>query len=663
MSDINSESSRSNTLLIATAGHVDHGKTSLVARLTGTKTDRLEEEKKRGLTIVPGYAYLHFPSADGKNIHTLGFVDVPGHTDFINNMLAGVAAVDAALLVIAADDGVMPQTREHLAILNFLKISRAVIAITKIDRCDESRIASVRSEVKELLSGGKLTNSPIFEISNTDGTGITELKNHLCSMLAEKPEQEKESVPSAQGEYFRFLVDRSFSVKGIGTVVTGTVRSGLAEKGSQLLHSATSTECKIRGIRLNETDLDKAEKGTRVALNINIDHKLLKRGDWIVDEKIFHPVNRLDVEIDLSDRDRKLRSNAQYHLFLGASHHIVTIRELGSGEENIYQIKCHESMNALHGDRFIIRDPASEETLGGGEVIDIFVPRKNRASQSRLEILKAMEQEVVAALTSLVKLQANGVDLSSFALCRNLTPPTLENIIDELEKSGIEFVKLKLHSRPHPVLLQQSFFQQYRQEIIDQIKDFHGKFSNHQGISEPALSRAVEFSGAHQLFHCLLSKFQTEGSIKQTGTLLHLSDHVISLSKEETEFLNKVRPILLKAGNTAPRTRELVEITGIPLPALERILRQSAKAGTLIKVADNRYYLPETIMSLAEFTEKLAEEHDDDTGFSVIRFRDASGIGRNLCIEILEYFDQIGFTRRDGNTRFLRTEKENVFSK
>jgi selenocysteine-specific elongation factor len=214
-----------------------------------------------------------------------------------------------------------------------------------------------------------------------------------------------------------------------------------------------------------------------------------------------------------------------------------------------------------------------------------------------------------------------------------------------------------------PVLLHEDYHSQYRNNILSYLKDFHQKQANQQGISEPALSHGVDFASSHLLFHGILQSLLDSNAIKRTGTLLHLPSHKTSLSAKEEAFLEQVRPILLKAGNVPPRTRELVEMTNIPLMSLERILRESAKAGTLIKVAENRYYLPETIMVLAGFIEQLMEAESDEAGFSVIQFRDASKIGRNLCIEILEYFDSVGFTRRDGNSRFVRTNKENIFGK
>jgi selenocysteine-specific elongation factor len=658
MSESKLESAAPKSLIIATAGHVDHGKTSLIHGITGIDTDRLAEEKQRGLTIVPGFAYLHMPTGDNDEVHTIGFVDVPGHTDFINNMLAGVAAVDAALLVVAADDGIMPQTREHLSILNFLNVSQATVALTKTDRCEESRILEVEEDIKALLSESSLANSPIFQVSNLDGSGLDELKKHLLTML----QLQNNSASDYQNEYFRFLIDRSFSVKGIGSVVTGTVRSGMAETGSLKFHNATSSQCKIRGIRLDETELQHAKKGSRAALNLNIDHKLLTRGDWILDEEISRPASRLDVSIIFTESQHTPRSSTQYHLFIGASHHVVTIRKLGSRIDDIYQLRSHEPVHALHGDRFIIRDPASQFTIAGGKVIDIFVPRKNRGSEKRLEFLLAMDQNTESALSSLIELQSEGVDLENFSICRNIKPDALKVLTTKLKKSGLKFVDLDSGEHGNRKILHNNFFDQYCEQILHQLKLFHSVNSNQQGISEPALSKAVDFSGSHQLFHRLLLAMQQSSSIKQTGTLLHLPGHNTSLSKEEAEFLKKVRPLLQKAGMVPPRTRELVEMTGIPLSALEKILKQSAKARTLIKVADNRYFLPETIMALAEFVEHLAAGQQYENGFSVIAFRDASGIGRNLSIEILEYFDHIGFTRRDGNTRFVRTDKENVFA-
>lgn len=649
----------SRSLIFATAGHVDHGKTSLVANITGTDTDTLAEEKNRGLTIVLGFAYHHFSSViDGQECQNiLGFVDVPGHIDFINNMLAGVGAVDGALLVIAADDGIMPQTREHLAILDLLAVSRGAIALTKVDRCEPERVEAVTAEIRELQASTSLKDARLFPLSNESGAGVSELSDYLQSLFNDDSSLKNKKNDE---EFFRYLIDRSFVAKGIGTVLTGSVRAGSSKTGDSVLHTATAESTKLRGARLDKDDLSEVHRGQRAALNVSLDHKSVTRGDWLIDEEIFHPVNRLDASINFIEPNFKLQSSAQYHLHIGASHHVVNIRSLG---EDLYQVKCLEAMFAHHGDRFIVRDPASQHTLGGGSVVDIFVPRRKRSSESRLAQLCAMRGSHIEALDQLLQLQADGVKLQDFSICRNLKIKSIENLLEGLEREGTVVHRLELEKSTLPVLLHDKFQKEYSENILGFLAAFHRQQGNQQGISEPALSHGVDFASSHLLFHGILQNLLDAKAIKRTGTLLHLPDHKTSLSAEEEAFLEQVRPILLKAGYVPPRTRELVEMTGIPLMSLERILRESAKAGTLIKVAENRYYLPETIMTLAGFTEQLIEDASDETGFSVIQFRDASMIGRNLCIEILEYFDSVGFTRRDGNSRFVRTSKENIFGK
>tara|TARA_B110000858_G_scaffold175732_1_gene209318 strand:+ start:1830 stop:3803 length:1974 start_codon:yes stop_codon:yes gene_type:complete len=649
----------SRSLIFATAGHVDHGKTSLVANITGTDTDTLAEEKNRGLSIVPGYAYHHFSNViDGETCNnTLGFVDVPGHIDFINNMLAGVGAVDGALLVIAADDGIMPQTREHLAILDLLAVSRGAIALTKIDRCDPDRIQAVFEEIRQLQATTSLRNAPLFALSNKNGDGIDALINYLQSQFADDSAR-KES--GDEDQYFRYLIDRSFVAKGIGTVLTGSVRSGSISTGNSLKHTATAELTKLRSARLDKTELSKVYKGQRAAMNVNLDHKLVSRGDWLVDARLFHPVNRLDATIDFIDADFKLQSSAQYHLHIGASHHVVNIRHLG---EKLYQLKCLDLMIAHHGDRFIVRDPASQHTLGGGSVVDIFVPRRKRSSASRIAQLNAMQLGNAEALTQLLKTQVDGVNLQAFSICRNISSTAIEKLLEGPRQKNVVFHSIKLEKSSLPVLLHERYHGEYCKNILNHLKGFHLSHANQQGISEPALSHGVDFASSHLLFHGILQSLVDSNTIKRTGTLLHLPSHKSSLSTEEEAFLEQLRPLLLKAGFVPPRTRELVEMTNIPLLSLERILRDSAKAGTLIKVAENRHYLPETIMTLAGFIEQLMETENIESGFSVIQFRDASKIGRNLCIEILEYFDSVGFTRRDGNSRYVRTSKENIFGK
>jgi selenocysteine-specific elongation factor len=667
---------RSRSLIIATAGHVDHGKSSLVRHITGVDTDTLAEEKTRGLSINLGFAYYHFKTSgqlsttDGKTTdkdstinNTIGFVDVPGHTDFINNMLAGVSTVDVAILVIAADDGIMPQTREHLAILDLLGINRGVIVLTKIDRCDTDQIQRVTRSTEELIQDTRLHGSPVFQVSNSNKQGIPELVSHLESMLSEEKANPNDSEDhNLQDSYFRYLIDRSFTAKGIGTVVTGSVRAGSIHVGGALMHTPGNQLIKLKGLKLDREDRDSVSVGQRASAHIGLSKHDVARGDWLIDPALNQSVLRLDVKLRLLGSDpMSVRSNTQYHLYLNASHHVINIRHLGDTDSDWFQIKSNERMIAHYGDRFILRDPASQHTIGGGKVVDIFVPRRGRDSEERLAALNALDKPLDEALLELMALQAGGVDLTQFSVARNCTEHRIEQALEKLKIAGEVFALLKIDKQELPHLLHDKFYQQHSQQILDSIKQYHVDHRTQQGISEPALTRAVKFAGSHLLFHSILQKLIEQGEIKRTGTLLHSPGHQTQLSTEEKAFLEKVRPILLKADFVPPRTRELEELTGIQLKTLENILKQTRLAGNLIQVAPNRHYLPETIMKLAGFTEKLAQESNSDEGFSVIQFRDTSAIGRNLCIEILEYFDTIGFTRRDGNSRFLRTDKENIF--
>ncbi|MDA0689627.1 MAG: selenocysteine-specific translation elongation factor [Proteobacteria bacterium] len=646
MPDLTSSSSRQ--LIIATAGHVDHGKTSLVRQLTGVETDTLQEEKSRGLTINLGYAYHHFADAETGESLCLGFVDVPGHIDFIQNMLAGVGGVEHALLVVAADDGIMPQTIEHLQILDLLGIHQLAIALSKIDRVDEQRVQEVKENLSALLAERNLA-AEFFPVDNVSGAGIDALRTHLEGLLGNTAAD----ATDLPGQKTRFLIDRSFKVKGIGTVVTGSVRSGSLAVDDRLVLSATGEEARIRGMRLDNREVNTAQAGQRAALNITLAEDSIKRGDWLLARDRRTAQNRIDVELSLTNPDESLKTGAQYHLYMGAAHHIVTVRPLDAAKK-IFQLRSDDNLYCVHGDRFVLRDPAGSRTLGGGRVLDINVPRRGRSSESRIAFVDALKAPIDDALPQLLDSAAFGLDPDALADNYNLPTEIMDSKI-----AGLDGVVLPLPQTRSRVLLGSRFYDDYARAILSHLDAFHQRQPHVRGLSEPALSKELDFAGSHLLFHSLLEKLIADGAITRSGTLLHLPDHQAVLSQEEKDFLEKIRPILLKSGNIPPRTRELVEMTGIPLRPLERILKQTTQSGNLVKVADNRYFLPETIMELAAFTESLTG--DEDSGFSVIQFRDASGIGRNLCIEILEYFDRIGFTRRDDNTRFLRTSKENIF--
>ncbi len=648
-----SASTRHRSLTVATAGHVDHGKTLLVRNLTGVDTDTLAEEKQRGLSINLGFAYKQY-EADGDDC-LLGFVDVPGHIDFIGNMLVGVGAVDGAMLVVAADDGVMPQTEEHAAILDLLNIRSGCVALTKIDRASKTRLNKVKAEVRELLAGSGLADAPVFPVSNIDGDGIDRLANFLHKLLLTKFRRAR----TAEDRLFRFLIDRSFSVRGIGTVVTGSCREGEVSAGNSLLHSGSGSETRVRGIRVHQEDRDKLRQGERAALNITLEQGLVTRGDWLLDARLRHPVTRFDVRLRLLPGVNEPRPNTRYHLHAGAGHHLATLRRLG--DSDWFQVKTREPVHVLHGDRFILRDPAASHTLGGGWVVDIFVPTRGRESRERLELLAAMDQEPEAACRALTGLLPDGLDLDQFSLCRNLGATAIAGLAGKLLQAPVECIALNMEAAEYPRLLSREHYQQHRDAMLTAVASYHRANPDRQGVGESQLPRATELRVSQPLLKALVPQLLEEGALERSGSLLHMPGHSTRLGEQVEQLLRKLRPILQKSDKIPPRTRELAEITGLPLAALEKILRQAEISDKLVKVADNRYYLPETIRDLSALVEKLAGGPGGKERFSVIDFRDASGIGRNLCIEILEYFDGIGFTRRDGNLRFMRVNREKLF--
>ena len=418
-------------MIVATAGHVDHGKTLLVKALTGTDTDRLPEEKKRGLTIDLGFAY--WQPADGP---VIGFVDVPGHERFVRNMLAGVGIVDIALLVVAADDGVMPQTREHLAILDLLGISTGVVALTKIDRVDPARVDEVADSVRAVLSDTRLAGAPVFPLSAHTGDGVAELAAHLEELARTLDARDA-------GGHFRLAVDRCFTIAGAGLVVTGSVFSGQASVGETVLLSPPGITARIRGLHAQNRQAETARAGQRCALNLagaELDKDHVHRGDWVLSEAAHAPTARFDAELRvLANEARALKHWTPMHLHLGAAD--VTCRvavleggRIAPGETGLAQLVLDHAIGALAGDRFILRDQSARRTVAGGRIIDPFAPARGRSRPARLGQLGALRHEdPAAALAGLVAAVPEGIELNRFALARNLRADEAAAVFDTID--------------------------------------------------------------------------------------------------------------------------------------------------------------------------------------------------------------------------------------
>lgn len=630
-------------MIIATAGHVDHGKTTLVKALTGIDTDRLQQEKQRGMTIEPGFAY-----ADLGNGNLVGFVDVPGHERFVRNMLTGVACVDFALLVIAADDGPMPQTREHLAILELLGMARAAVALTKVDRVSAARCTQVQAEIAALLSATSLRGAPMFPVAANSGRGIEALRRHLAAVAAALP------LPTVHGN-FRLAIDRSFSVAGAGLVVTGAVFAGAVNSGDQLLISPAGIPARVRAIQLHNQRAERASAGQRCALNLagtDLKRSRIGRGDWIVAPAAHAPTARLDVRLKVVGT-RPLPHWAPVHLHLGTadvSARVALLQEraIEPGGSGLAQLVLEHPLAAWHGDHFILRDQSAQHTVAGGVVIDPFGPARGRAKPQRLRQLAAMENSTAAeALESLLALQPDGMPLALFAPAWNLTPSEATTLFTDQAVVGFE----QEHQRFGVTAAR---WQAVREQLCALLREWHAAQPEALGPSETMLANRLGMPVFSPLWRAVSRALCAEGLIVKQALSLRLADHQPRLSAADATLLGRLSLLLQSAGLHPPVIGELAKQLQIEPPILAEFLQRAAGLGHLVGVAPNRFFLPTAIDQLASIATQLATESADGF-FTAAAYRDRSGIGRNLTIEVLEFMDRARITRFAGGRRRMLT--------
>lgn len=639
-------------MIVATAGHVDHGKTSLVKALTGIDTDRLAEEKRRGLSIDLGFAH-----ADLGGDAPIGFVDVPGHERFIRNMVAGVASIDLALLVIAADDGPMPQTLEHLAILEWLGVPRCAVALTKVDRVPGERVAEAGREIEALLASGPFRGAPLFPVVAPTGAGLDALRAYLRDADASRPE------PSFNG-HFRLAVDRSFTLAGAGLVVTGAVVAGQACVGDALVVSPQGTAVRLRAVQTHGRTVAQARCGQRCALNLvgaELKRHAVERGDWVVAPAAHAPTDRIDVRLGASRAlARALRHDSVLQLHLAAAAvpaRLATLegRTIEPGREGFAQLVLERPIGALHGDRFIVRDAAGNRTLGGGHVVDPFGWPRGRARPARLGQLAAlMLPAAEAALASLLDGASDGagdgIDFARFMQSRNLTRLEANALLQRLQAIAIDTRKgaatLVAQADDDAALLAVSRAQWHalRERSLAVVDAVHGAEPDRVGPNEAALAPALGRRAVEPLLRAVVRSLVDEGELVRDGFCLRRPAHVPRMAPADRERLDRLRSVLTAAGLRPPIVGELAATLGEALPELLGRLVDLARRGHLVQVAKNRFFLPETMLELAGIAADLAELSDDHS-FGAAAYRDRSGLGRNLTIEVLEFLDRTGVTR------------------
>ena len=593
-------------MIVATAGHVDHGKTSLVRALTGVDTDRLPEEKRRGMTIDLGFAYR------GR----LGFVDVPGHERFVHNMLAGVGGVDFALLVVAADDGVMPQTREHVAILDLLGVSRGAVALSKIDRVQSDRVSEVAAEIAGLLAATVLHGTPVFPLSSTTGEGIAALRAHLEQAAQHIGERK------AQGS-LRLSVDRCFTLQGAGLIVTGTAMSGVVRIGDEVRALLAGTRARVRSIHAHNAPAERGRAGQRLALNVaGLDGRSpIERGEWIVAGNVPDAVPRFDARLTWIGHPGP-KENLPVHVHVGAADVLGRIALLDG--DGLAQLVLAAPVGAVRGDRFIVRDQSSRRTLGGGRVIDIFPPPRGRAKPERLAWLKAMEiDDDAESLQQLLELSPAGVDMARFAANRNLPPA-----------SGIRF------SPAH--------WKALRERALANLAAWHRESPERGGLPADRLLKGARVP--REALDRLVEELVRENLVARDAAGLRLRSHSAQMSRADAALWDRVQKKLAESGTRPPSLAELAASLREDAKRLEAALARLERHGLLVRVAKNRFFLPASVEELRRIAEELARKEGK---ILAAAYRDRSGIGRNVTIEVLEYFDRIKFTRRAGDAHVV----------
>jgi selenocysteine-specific elongation factor len=603
------------------------------------------------MTIEPGFAYRRL--ADGT---VLGFVDVPGHERFVRNMLAGVAGIDFALLVVAADDGPMPQTAEHLAILDLLGVSAGAVALTKIDRVAADRVAEVESQIRDFVAETALRVAPVFAVSGATGAGIEALGAHL--------EAAAQSLGRHQsGGNFRLAIDRCFTLVGVGLVVTGSAFSGIVREGDRLVLSPQGIEVRVRGIHAQNRVAPEGRAGERCAINIageKLHTESVRRGDWLVETRAHAPTARFEARVRvLAAEERSLRHQASVHLHLGAADAtgrvaVLEGRSIAPGAHGLAQLVLDAEIGALTGDRFILRDRSGRRTIAGGTVIDPFAPARGRATEARRAVLAALsEDDPQAALAHLLDASPGGVELGRFAVAWNLNEAEAQELFARV-------AMVSLQGPAGPIGFAPARFNALQEAVVAGLGRWHRDAPATLGPGEDALRKSMSARLPPETFATLIRALARDGVVARSGACVHLPEHRPRFGPADAALWARAGALIEAGGLRPPRLRELTEALAIELRPLEAFLGRAQSLGYVVRVAKNRYFPPRALAELAGLAETLAGDADDGV-FTAASFRDASGIGRNLSIEVLEFFDRVGFTHRGGDGRRILVRATDAF--
>ena len=639
-------------MIVGTAGHIDHGKTSLVRALTGADTDRLKDEKARGISIDLGFAYL--PAPDGG---VLGFIDVPGHERFVHNMLAGATGIDFVLLVIAADDGVMPQTIEHLAIVNLLGISHGLVAVTKADLVGEARLAEVRTGIANTLSTTALAGAEMVAVSSATGAGIDDLRQRLFAASQAYGRR-------AAGGRFRLAADRSFTLQGTGTVVTGTVLSGVVSVGDQVVISPSGLSARVRAIHAQNRPTQQGRAGDRCALNLagdGVTKDAIARGDVVLAPELHAPAERIDATVEVLASEAKPLTQWMpvrlHHAAAEVGARIVLLGDVpvAPGDRAMVQLVLERPVAAAAGDRFVLRDTTAQRTIGGGRFLDLRAPARKRRTPERMAQLDALAlPDPEAALAALLGHAPGYIDIAAFVRDHALSEAERASLVERLSLIRLQTAKAEFALLP-------AVWLRLKNSMTAVLEAFHADYPNLAGMGFERLRLQLEPRLPAPAFAAMLQGLARSRDVALDGAWVRLPGHEVHLTPRDEALWGRIAP-LIGGGERfrPPRVREIAGITGISEADVRRLCKLLGRMGRADEVAHDHFFLRDTVAEMVEIATRIAAAVPNGE-FTAAQFRDQLNNGRKVAIQILEFFDRHGITIRRGDLRRINKHRLDLF--
>jgi selenocysteine-specific elongation factor len=631
-------------IILGTAGHIDHGKTSLIKAVTGTDTDRLKEEKERGITIELGFASLDLPN--GQHV---GIVDVPGHEKFVKNMVAGATGIDIVVMVIAADEGVMPQTREHMEICTLLGIKHGFVALTKIDMVDEEWLELAMEDVRDFTAGTFLDDTPIVPVSAVKERGLQEFTRVLESICNQLPDRSMSSL-------FRLPVDRVFTMKGFGTVITGSLISGRVQVGDTVMIYPSMITSRVRGIQVHNQGVNMAEAGQRTAINFQgLEKAAIKRGEMLALPGTLKPSFMVDLQLQyLASNKKPIKNRTRVRFHTGTSEILGNLvlldrEELPPAEKAAIQLRLDEPVCLVKDDRFVIRSYSPVRTIGGGQVLNPIPPKHKRFKADVFQGLQSIAERSAEDLIAYNIDQTGfaGAAFSDLVLMTNISEKSLDQQLQAL----LSRKTVLLVDRDSRIFMHTSSFQQLKQDLAGHLERYHKTNPLKAGMPKEELKTKLPPNLSPKLFNLLINQMLKDGEISVVEDTVHLASHTVALGADQEDIRDKIIKTYRQSGLQPPYFKELgKQLTADPARARD-VLNLLVKEGRLVKVKEDLFFDTDAVTLLKQRLVEFLTVHGE---ISTPQFKEMTAASRKYVIPLIEFFDAQNFTIRIGDIRKLR---------